>query len=61
MARRLIAISQTMKILIGGSWATLFLLVATGFAFAGPFKSRIITNSPLTITVPDDHFFRAQH
>jgi len=35
----------------------LVILVAASFAFAGPFKSKIIssTSSPLTINVPDEH------
>ena len=38
----------------------LVVLVAASFAFANPFKSRIITgtSSPLVITVPDDHFLK---
>ena len=38
----------------------LVILVAASFAFANPFKSRIITgtSSPLVITVPDDHFLK---
>ena len=36
------------------------LLVAASFAFANPFKSKIITgsSSPLTINVPEDHFLK---
>jgi hypothetical protein len=38
----------------------LFILVAASFAFANPFKSKIITSSgsPLTINVPEDHFLK---
>jgi hypothetical protein len=38
----------------------LVVLVAASFAFANPFKSRIVTgtSSPLVITVPDDHFLK---
>ncbi len=35
-----------------------FLLLDAGFVFAGGFKSKIITTSPLTITVPDDRFLK---
>jgi hypothetical protein len=35
-----------------------FLLLNAGFAFAGGFKSKIITTSPLTIPVPDDRFLK---
>jgi len=38
----------------------LFILAAASFAFAGVFKTKIITStsSPLVITVTDDHFLR---
>ena len=38
----------------------LVILAAASFAFANPFKSRIITgtSSSLVITVPDDHFLK---
>ena len=38
----------------------LIILVGASFAFANPFKSRIITgaSSSLVITVPDDHFLK---
>jgi hypothetical protein len=39
-------------------WLVAFLLLKTGFVFAGPFKSEVITASPLTITVPEDRFLR---
>lgn len=37
-----------------------FLLAAAAFAFANPFKSKIVssTDSVLEITVPDDHFMK---
>jgi hypothetical protein len=47
-----------MKIFFGRFLVACFLLVAASFVFAGEFKSRIITSSPLTITVQDDHFLR---
>jgi len=50
-----------MKILFGRSLVVCVLLGATSFVFAGGFKSRIITSSPLTITVPDDHFLRVRN
>jgi hypothetical protein len=39
-------------------WLVAFFLLNAGFAFAGGFKSKIITTSPLTITVPDDRFLK---
>lgn len=39
-------------------WLVAFFLLNTGFIFAGEFKSKIITTSPLTITVPDDRFLK---
>ncbi len=47
-----------MKIFFGRFLVACFLLVAASFVFAGEFKSRIITSSPLTITVQDDQFLR---
>src|SRR4026207_1593893 len=35
-----------------------FVLLDAGLLFAGGFKSKIITTSPLTITVPDDRFLK---
>ena len=35
-----------------------FFLLNAGFVFAGGFQSKIITSSPLTITVPEDRFLR---
>jgi len=34
------------------------MLAAASIAFAGQFKSKIITTQVLTITVPDDHFIK---
>src|SRR5437763_8233163 len=39
-------------------WLVAFFLLNAGFVFAGGFKSKIITASPVTITVPDDHFLK---
>jgi hypothetical protein len=39
-------------------WLIAFFILNTGFVFAGGFKSKIITTSPLTITVPDDRFLK---
>ena len=39
-------------------WLAAFFLLHTGFVFAGGFKSKIITTSPLTITVPEDRFLK---
>jgi hypothetical protein len=36
-------------------------LAAASFAFAHPFKSKIITTSPLMITVPDDHLLNIKN
>jgi len=35
-----------------------FFLLNAGFVFAGGFKSKVITTSPVTITVPDDRFLK---
>ena len=37
-----------------GRWLVAFFLLNAGFVFADGFKSKIITSSPLTITVPGD-------
>jgi hypothetical protein len=51
-----------MKILFGRSLVACVLLGAASFVFAGGgFKSRVITSSPLTITVPDEHFLRLRN
>src|SRR6266496_4078766 len=39
-------------------WLVAFFLLNAGFVFAGGFKSKIITTSPVTITVPDDRFLK---
>ena len=39
-------------------WLIALFLLNGGFVFAGGFKSKIITTSPLTITVPDDRFLK---
>ena len=39
-------------------WLIAVFLMNGGFVFAGGFKSKIITTSPLTITVPDDRFLK---
>ena len=39
-------------------WLVAFVLLNAGFVFAAGFKSKIITTSPLTITVPDDRFLK---
>jgi hypothetical protein len=39
-------------------WLIAVFLLNGGFVFAGGFKSKIITASPLTITVPDDRFLK---
>lgn len=41
-----------------GRWLVAFFLLNAGFVFAGGFKSKVITTSPLTITVPDDRFIK---
>src|SRR5712671_6053284 len=48
---------MTIKMHLSRSLVAFFLLNA-GFVFAGGFKSKIITTSPLTITVPDDRFLK---
>jgi hypothetical protein len=49
-----------MKIFAAGCSIALVILAAAGFAFANPFKTRIITgtSSALAITVPDGHFLK---
>jgi hypothetical protein len=39
-------------------WLAAFFLLNPGLVFAGGFKTRIITTSPFTITVPEDRFLR---
>src|SRR5947209_4314406 len=48
---------MTIKMHISRSLVAFFLLNA-GFVFAGGFKSKIITTSPVTITVPEDRFLK---
>jgi hypothetical protein len=48
---------MTIKMHLSRSLVAFFLLHA-GFVFAGGFKSKIITTSPLTITVPEDRFLK---
>jgi len=50
-----------MKILFGQSLVACVLLGATSFVFAGGFKSRIITSSPLMITVSDEQSLRVRN
>src|SRR5260370_18095992 len=47
-----------MKILFWRYLVACVLLAAASFVFAGEFKSRIITSSPLMITIPDNHFLK---
>src|SRR5215475_8336061 len=39
-------------------WLAAFFLLNPGLLVAGGFKSKIITTSPLTITVPEDRFLK---
>src|ERR1700730_14283553 len=39
-------------------WLVAFILLNAGFVFAAGFKSKIVTFSPLTITVPEDRFLK---
>jgi len=39
-------------------WLVAFFLLNAGFVFAGGFKSKVITTSPVTITAPDDRFLK---
>jgi hypothetical protein len=50
-----------MKILFRRYLVACILLGTTTFVFAGEFKSRIITSSPLMITVPDNHFLKVSN
>jgi hypothetical protein len=47
-----------MKTLATRSFVALILLSSAAAAFAGQFKSKIITSQALVITVPDDHFLK---
>jgi hypothetical protein len=48
---------MTIKMHLSRSLVVFFLLNA-GVVFAGEFQSKVITTSPLTITVPEDRFLR---
>jgi hypothetical protein len=48
---------MTIKMHLSRSLVVFFLLNA-GIVFAGEFQSKVITTSPLTITVPEDRFLR---
>ena len=50
-----------MKILFGRYLVACVLLGTTTFVFAGEFKSRIVTSSPLMITIPDNHFLKVSN
>jgi hypothetical protein len=52
--------SSSMKIFTVRCLIALVFVAAASFAFANPFKSKIIsgTSSSLAITVPDDHFLK---
>ena len=50
--------SSSMKIFAARCLIALVILAAASFAFAGQFKSKIITTQALVITVPDDHFLK---
>lgn len=39
-------------------WLVAFFLLNAGFVFAGGFRSKVITTSPLTIPVPEDRFLK---
>ena len=41
-----------------GRWLAAFFLLNPGLVFAGPFSSKIITTSQLTITIPEDRFLK---
>jgi hypothetical protein len=47
-----------MKMLAARCVVAFFLLFATAVAFAGQFKSKIVTTQVLAITVPGDHFIK---
>src|SRR5262249_60412068 len=42
------------------SWwlVALFFLLNAGFVSAGGFKTKVVTTSPVTIPVPEDHFLK---
>lgn len=39
-------------------WLVAFFLLNAGFVFAGGFRSKVITTSPLTIPVPEERFLK---
>src|SRR5207237_10734531 len=39
-------------------WLVALFLLNAGFVFAGGFRSKVITTSPLTIPVPEDRFLK---
>jgi hypothetical protein len=47
-----------MKMLAARGVVAFFLLFAAAVAFAGQFKSKIVTTQALVIPVPDDHFLK---
>ncbi len=47
-----------MKNLGSRCFIVFYLLAAVSISFAGEFKSKIITTSPVVITVADDHFLK---
>jgi hypothetical protein len=47
-----------MKTLVARLLVAFVVFAGTALAFAGDFKSKIITTQPLVITVPDDHFLK---
>jgi hypothetical protein len=47
-----------MKMLATRCVVAFFVMVAAAVAFAGQFKSKIVTTQVLAITVPDDHFLK---
>lgn len=47
-----------MKTLTAQCLVVLTFLISAEVTVANPFKSKIITSSPLIITVPDDHFLK---
>ena len=50
-----------MEIFFGRFLVACVLLGAASFVFAGELKSHIITNSPLMITIPDNHFLKVSN
>jgi hypothetical protein len=58
--QKIVLICRTMKMHAARCFIALACLAAAAVAFANPVKSKIITgtDSPLVITVPDDHFLK---